>query len=163
MGLLTSFPPRAARTTPAACLPQPTVAPYNGHAKTSTLLMNMIALIGRYQEAIRGFSGFPAVSLPRLRFGQRIACRILIKKRLFDAARVRKNFFPEFPVAAGKGRGWRLPCRRSSLWRRGRLRLGHRGFLLPAAAREPAAPCPFRSHGNRPPNPPSLRAERFLD
>src|SRR6516165_10039218 len=54
--------------------------------------------------------------------------------RIFEAARVREKFFPEFPVAAGKGRGGAtLP---SSLWRRGRLRLGRRGsgFTIPVIA-----------------------------
>jgi len=67
----------------------------------------------------------------------------------------RKNFYPEFPIAAGKGRG-ALPCRLWSLWRRGRLRLGRRGFLPLAAARDrthsaPASIAPPRS-------PPSERA-----
>src|SRR5271157_276591 len=74
-------------------------------------------------------------SLPRLRFGRRVACKVLIKNDFSMRDEPRKNFYPEFPVAAGKGEV-ALPCRLWSLWRRGRRRLGRRGCLPLAAARD---------------------------
>ena len=62
-------------------------------------------MIGQCQTAIRGFSSFPAGSLPRLRFGPRVACKVLIKNDFSIRGEPRKNFYPEFPFAAGKGRG----------------------------------------------------------
>jgi hypothetical protein len=49
----------------------------------------MIALIGRRQAAIRGFSGFPAVSLLRLHFHRMITCKVLIA----NGASPKKIFF----------------------------------------------------------------------
>src|SRR6516164_1804963 len=54
--------------------------------------------------AIRQFLGFPAVSLPRLRFGRTVACNGLIGTNFWVGGRARK-IFPEFPRAAGKRRG----------------------------------------------------------
>src|SRR6516162_3069710 len=86
----------------------------------------MIALIGRCQAAIRAFSGFPAVSLPRLRFHRKIVCKAMIANEFSRQRESEKKFFPEFPSRQGKRRY--LP---SSLWRRGRLRLGRSGSGLP--------------------------------
>jgi hypothetical protein len=44
-----------------------------------------------------GFSGFPAVSLPRLRFNQKAASKVLIKKDFLVQGEPRKIFSPEFP------------------------------------------------------------------
>jgi hypothetical protein len=57
----------------------------------------MTATIGRRQTAIRRFSGFPAVSLPRLRFDWKAASTLLIRKDFLVQGEPRKNFFHEFP------------------------------------------------------------------
>jgi len=109
-------------------------APYGNNAKISIDIINMIALKDRCQRAIGQFSGFPAASLPRLRFGRKIVYKILIMKTFRFRASLKKNFFPEFPRAAGKGRGVALPCCLSSFRRRCRVRLD-RGLLLLAFLR----------------------------
>jgi hypothetical protein len=53
----------------------------------------------------RDFRAFPAGSLPRLRFGRRVACKVLIKNDFSMKGEPQKKFYPEFPYAAGKGRG----------------------------------------------------------
>src|SRR5271157_6494197 len=70
----------------------------------------MMVMIERCQTAIGRFSGFPAASLPRLRFDRRVAFKVLIRKDFLSRVETRKNFFPEFPGAAGKGRGRRYPA-----------------------------------------------------
>jgi hypothetical protein len=104
MGLLPSFPrPRGADDT-SARLPQRSSVPYRPMLKNQ-FVINMIVLMGRCQTVIRCFSGFPAVSLPRPRFDLKIACKALTRNDFSMQSEPRKNFFPEFPVAAGKGRG----------------------------------------------------------
>jgi hypothetical protein len=99
------------------------------------LLITMLTMIGQCQAAIRGFSSFPAGSLPRRRFGPRVACKVLIENDFSIRGEPRKNFYPEFPCAAGKARGG--PTLPSLVpLRRGRLRLGPRGFLHLATARD---------------------------
>jgi hypothetical protein len=56
-----------------------------------------MATIGWCQTAIRRFSSFPAVSLPRLRFGRKAASKVLIRKDFLVQGEPQKNFFPEFP------------------------------------------------------------------
>jgi hypothetical protein len=67
-------------------------------------------MIGRCQTAIRGVSGFPAASLPRLRSNPRIAPKVFIRNDFWVRGEPRKNFYPEFPVAAGKARGRHYPA-----------------------------------------------------
>jgi hypothetical protein len=43
-----------------------------------------------------GFSGFPAVSLPRLRFDRKVASKVLIRRDFLVQGEPRKNSFPEF-------------------------------------------------------------------
>jgi hypothetical protein len=54
-------------------------------------------------------SSFPAGSLPRLRFGRRVASKVLIENDFSIRGELRKNFYPEFPCAAGKGRARLFP------------------------------------------------------
>gem|GEM_PF-6185831 len=65
-------------------------------------------MIHRCRTAIRRFSGFPAVFLPRLQFGRMVAYNALIVNDFPVAGEPRKIFFPEFPGAAGKGSGRRI-------------------------------------------------------
>jgi len=123
MGLVSSFPPRAARTTPGTRLPQRTSTPYKATCRIVDLLINMIALMGRCQTAILRFSGFPAVSLPRLRFGRRVARKMLIRSTFRFEASPEKIFTLSFPSRQGK-REAALPCRLSSLRRRRRFSQG---------------------------------------
>jgi hypothetical protein len=67
-------------------------------------IITVVAMIGECQTAIRGFSSFLAGSLPRPRFGRRIASKVLIKNDFSIRGEPRKNFYPELPCAAGKGR-----------------------------------------------------------
>ena len=62
-------------------------------------------MIDRCRTAIGGFSDFPAASLPRPRSDRRVACKTLIRNDFFVRGRAPKNFYPEFPCAAGNGRG----------------------------------------------------------
>src|SRR5271166_4973085 len=62
----------------------------------------MMVMIERCQTAIGRFSGFPAASLPRLRFDRRVAFKVLIRKDFLSRVETRKNFFPE---RQGKGGG----------------------------------------------------------
>src|SRR5208283_5514755 len=55
--------------------------------------------------AIPRFLDFPAVSLPRLRFDRKIAVKLLIRADFWCSGEPRENFSPEFPGAAGNGRG----------------------------------------------------------
>src|SRR5271169_1779345 len=99
MGLPPSFPPRAARTTPAARLLQRSSAPYRNDAKKSMISYHN----GNDQPMPNGdptVSGFPAVTLPNLQFGRRVACKVLIKNDFSEWGEA-GNFFPEFPGAAG--------------------------------------------------------------
>jgi hypothetical protein len=52
-----------------------------------------MAMTHRYRTAIRRFSGFPAVSLPRLRFGGDVAYNTLIVND-FPVAGEPGKFFP---------------------------------------------------------------------
>src|SRR6516165_9675964 len=97
----------------------------------------MIALTGRCQAAIRAFSGFPAVSLPRLRFHRKIACKAMIANEFRGSASPRKNFSLSFPSRQGKGEA-----------------------ALPAFV--PLAPRPLGRRGAGLQSP-LLRSERFLD
>jgi hypothetical protein len=65
--------------------------------ETINLLITMMAMIGRRQTAIRRFSGFPAVSLPRLRFDRKVARKVLIRNDFWVQGESRKIFSPEFP------------------------------------------------------------------
>src|SRR5208282_3264522 len=56
------------------------------------LIITMTAVIGRCQAVIRRFLGFPAVSLPRLRFDRRIAHKVLIRKD-FRCGRATEKIF----------------------------------------------------------------------
>ena len=56
------------------------------------LIIHMIALIVRCQAAIRRFSGFPAVSLPRRRFDRKVVYKILIRRDFVVRVEPRKNF-----------------------------------------------------------------------
>src|SRR6516165_10039219 len=69
----------------------------------------MIALTGRCQATIRAFSGFPAVSLPRLRFHRKIACKAMIATEFSRQRESEKNFSLSFPSRQGKGEA-ALPC-----------------------------------------------------
>ena len=55
--------------------------------------------------AIGQFLGFPAVSLPRLRFGRTVACNGLIGNDFWVGGRARRNFSLSFPERQGSGRG----------------------------------------------------------
>jgi hypothetical protein len=57
----------------------------------------MTALIGLCQKAIRRFSGFPAVSLPRRRFDERVERKSLAGNDFSMHGALRKFFFPELP------------------------------------------------------------------
>src|SRR5271165_5815505 len=91
----------AARTTPAARLPKRSFRPYN--AIIAKMLINIEPLIGRCQTAIRRFSGFPAASLPRLRFDRRVACKVLIRNDFRYGRDPKKNFSLSFPERQGRG------------------------------------------------------------
>src|SRR5208283_1740993 len=65
----------------------------------------MAAPIGRCRTAIRRFSGFPAVSLPRLRFGRRFASKALIRNGFSILDELGKNFTLSFPERQGRGGG----------------------------------------------------------
>jgi hypothetical protein len=65
----------------------------------------MTALIGRCQMAIRRFSGFPATSLPRLRFYWKVAYKILIQNDFLAQTSLEKIFSLSFPERQGKGGG----------------------------------------------------------
>jgi hypothetical protein len=54
---------------------------------------------------IGGFSGFPAVSLPRPRFLPYVVAKPMIAHDFSAQGGPRKIFYPGFPCAAGKGRG----------------------------------------------------------
>ena len=69
------------------------------------MIINMIALMGLCRTAIRRFSGFPAVSLPRLRFGGRVARKMLIRRTFRFEASPKKIFTLSFPERQGKGGG----------------------------------------------------------
>jgi hypothetical protein len=98
-------------------------------------------MIGQWQTAIRGFSSFPAGSLPRLRFGRRVVFKVLIKNDFSMWGEPQKNFYPEFPCAAGKGRGGAtLPL--WFLWRRDRLRLRASRFPSSCGRPRPEATAP---------------------
>src|SRR5271157_4519741 len=88
----------------------------------------MMAMIGRCRTATRRFSGFPAGSLPRLRFDRKIARKVLITNDFPMRGEPRKNFYPVFPVAAGRG-GAILPF--SSLWRVALIDLGELTAVRP--------------------------------
>jgi hypothetical protein len=60
-------------------------------------LIKMIALIARRETAIRWFSGFPAVSLPHLRFDRKVTRKILIRNDFSVRGEPREKFYPEFP------------------------------------------------------------------
>ena len=77
--------------------------------------IGMSAMIGRSQTAIGRFSGFPAASLPRLRFLPSVVPKSMIV-RGFSPRGEPQKFFPVFSRAAGKDRG------RARLRRRRRLR-----------------------------------------
>ena len=73
-------------------------------------IINMKALKDRCQRAIGQFSGFPAASLPRLRFGRKIVYKILIMKTFRFRASLKKIFSLSFPERQGRGGGWRYPA-----------------------------------------------------
>ena len=100
----------ATRTTLAARLPKQSSVPYGDNAKTPIDIINMIALKDRCQRAIGQFSGFPAASLPRLRFGRKIVYKILITKTFRFRASLKKIFSLSFPERQGRGGGWRYPA-----------------------------------------------------
>jgi hypothetical protein len=54
---------------------------------------------------IGGFSGFPAVSLPRPRFLPYFVAKPMIARDFSAQSEPREIFYPGFPCAAGKGRG----------------------------------------------------------
>ena len=49
--------------------------------------------------------GFPCRFPAGLRFDPRITSKVFIRNDFWVRGEPRKNFYPEFPVAAGKGRG----------------------------------------------------------
>ena len=53
------------------------------------------------QRAIRRFSGFPADTLPRLRFHQRVASKVLIRNDFLVQASPEKNLSLSFPERQG--------------------------------------------------------------
>jgi hypothetical protein len=53
-----------------------------------------------------GFRGFPAVSLPSLRFLQRFVAKHMILRVFWAQGEPRKIFYPELSRAAGKDRGF---------------------------------------------------------
>ena len=86
-------------------LPKQSCVPYCSYEKKS--IHNYYNSTDRNgcKTAIRRFSGFPAGSLPRHRLGRQFACKILIRRGFSVRSRSGKKFYPEFPGAAGKGRG----------------------------------------------------------
>src|SRR6516225_1173094 len=67
-------------------------------------------MTGQCRTGIQGFSSFPAVSLPRLRFDRRVACKVLIRNDFRYRANLKKIFTLSFPARQGKGEV-ALPCR----------------------------------------------------
>jgi hypothetical protein len=66
-------------------------------------MIGMLATIGQCQPAIRGFSGFPAGSLPCLRFSSIVAAKSMIARGFFGAGESQKNFPLSFPERQGTG------------------------------------------------------------
>ena len=70
----------------------------------------MKATTGRRQTAIRRFSGFPAGSLPRLRFDWEVAFKLLINNEFSVRVSREKNFTLSYPERQGRlGGGATLP------------------------------------------------------
>ena len=100
MGLVPSLPARAAPR-----LPKQRCVPYCVYEKKSIHNYHNSTDRNGCKTAIRRFSGFPAGPLPRHRFGRQFACKILVRKDFSVRSRSEEIFYPEFPAAAGKGRG----------------------------------------------------------
>ena len=60
-------------------------------------------MIGRCQRVIRGFSGFPAGSLPGLRFLSRVVAKPMILRDFSARGSLEKIFTLSFPCRQGKG------------------------------------------------------------
>ena len=131
------FHPTRARTTPPPAWHKRSSAPYKAAVcEIINLSITVMAMDGRYRTTIRRFSGFPAVSLPRLRFDRRVARKVLIRRGFSMPGEPRKIFSLSFPERQGRGGGGAKPCRLSSLWRRRRLLLAaRRQTVRPGAGR----------------------------
>jgi hypothetical protein len=101
-------------------------------------------MVGRCQAAIRGFSGFPAGSLPSLRFLPSAVRKSMIARGFSVSGEPRKKFYPVFSRAAGNGRGGANPARFRPLWRRGH-RLGSHCPITPRIVA--VQPAPLRRRG----------------
>ena len=97
------MPSLPARAAPR--LPKQRCVPYCVYEKKSIHNYHNSTDRNGCKTAIRRFSGFPAGSLPRHRFGRQFACKILVGADFSRRVAFRKIFYPEFPGAAGKGNG----------------------------------------------------------
>jgi hypothetical protein len=68
-------------------------------------MVGMLAMIGDAKGRSDRVSGFPAGSLPDLRFVLSVVLKSLIAREFSAWEEPQKIFFPVFPRAAGNGRG----------------------------------------------------------